>query len=507
VWPSPRGVENAQARICYAAAAVVPIAVLFDLDGLLSDTERLHCLAYRRAFAEMGHELTDAEYRSHWIRQGLGIDDYYRMNRLEGDPAICRARKTKIYDDLVAEQAMPMPGAMQLVDGLHGVCPLAVASSAYRVAVHAVLKKLGIFDRFGAIVTGDDVQRVKPAPDLLLVAAERLGVPPRQCVVLEDAEKGVIAAHRAGMAVIAVPTADTMDNDFSLATKIVTSLCEITFDVLYETVHGYVHGYGEREAERLVDQATTLAELLHADTHYPDGARVLEAGCGTGAQTVILAKASPGATFTCVDRSVESLQTAERSARALDLQNTSFVRADLYDLPFDERSFDHVFVCFVLEHVRDPLGVLRRLSRVLRPGGTITVIEGDHGSAQYHPASDLAQHTIDCLVAVQAHHGGDARIGRRLYPLLVEAGFAEVGVSPRVVYADATRPAWVDGFTNKTFIAMVRGAREAALELGLTDPARWDRGIGELSRTAERDGTFTYLFYKAIGLRTGNRSR
>jgi SAM-dependent methyltransferase len=263
----------------------------------------------------------------------------------------------------------------------------------------------------------------------------------------------------------------------------------------------YVHGYHEREAERLRDQATTLADLLHADTRYPDGARVLEAGSGTGAQTRFLAQASSGASFTCVDVSADSLAVAERSARTLGLSNVAFRRADLFDLPFADASFDHVFVCFVLEHLADPLGALAELRRVLAPGGSITVIEGDHGSALYQPASQEAAHTIDCLVRAQAAAGGDALIGRRLFPLLVEAGFEGVAVSPRIVYADASRPTWVDGFTRATFIAMVEGARDKALSLGLTDRARWERGIAELRRTADEDGTFTYLFYKVIGTR------
>jgi SAM-dependent methyltransferase len=263
----------------------------------------------------------------------------------------------------------------------------------------------------------------------------------------------------------------------------------------------YVHGYDEREAERLRDQATTLAELLHADTRYPDGARVLEAGSGTGAQTRFLASASPGASFTCVDVSAESLEVAAGSAKALGLSNVAFLRADLFHLPFADASFDHVFVCFVLEHLADPLGALAELRRVLAPGGSITVIEGDHASAIYSPASQEAAHTIDCLVRAQAAAGGDALIGRRLFPLLAQAGFQGLSVSPRVVYADASRPTWVEGFTRSTFIAMVEGARDKALSLGLTDPARWERGIAALKRTAEADGTFTYLFYKAVGTR------
>ena len=134
--------------------------------------------------------------------------------------------------------------------------------------------------------------------------------------------------------------------------------------------------------------------------------------------------------------------------------------------------------------------------RVLRPSGTLTVIEGDHGSTFFHPHSDKAQRTIECLVQAQAHGGGDANIGRRLFPLLTSVGLRDVHVSPRFVYADSSRPRWVDGFTNKTFIAMVEGAREVSLRLGLIREDEWAEGIADLKRAALDDGTFCYTFFK-----------
>ncbi|HEY3265632.1 MAG TPA: methyltransferase domain-containing protein [Armatimonadota bacterium] len=263
----------------------------------------------------------------------------------------------------------------------------------------------------------------------------------------------------------------------------------------------YVHGYSEREADRLADQAQTLTDLLHHDTCYPDGSAVLEAGCGVGAQTAALATRSPGARFTCIDISPDSLRAAKERAEALGLTNATFQQADIAALPFADAAFDHVFVCFVLEHLPDPVGALRLLSRVLKPGGTLTAIEGDHGSAYFHPESADARRVIDCLARVQRESGADPMIGRRLYPLLREAGFADVHVSPRMVYVDSSRPDLVDGFTLKTFTAMVEGVREPALAAGLIDAAGFDAGIKALKRTAEADGTFCYTFFKALAIR------
>lgn len=261
----------------------------------------------------------------------------------------------------------------------------------------------------------------------------------------------------------------------------------------------YVHGYHARESERLQDQARSLVDLLHADTSYPEGSAVLEAGCGTGAQTVTLARNSPGARFTSIDVSAGSLAEAKARVDAAGLANVQFREADLFDLPFASGSFDHVFVCFVLEHLARPEAALAKLKAVLKPGGSITVIEGDHGSAYFHPDSGAAREAIGCLVELQRRAGGDAMIGRRLYPLLLAAGFDGVRVSPRVVYADASRPALVEGFTRRTFTAMVEGVRASAIASEITDAARFDAGVRDLYRTAEADGVFCYTFFKAVG--------
>lgn len=259
----------------------------------------------------------------------------------------------------------------------------------------------------------------------------------------------------------------------------------------------YVHGYSDREGERLLDQAATLVDYLHAGTAYKPGSRVLEAGCGVGAQTVTLARNSPGAKITSLDLSEESLTEARKAVAAEGITNVTFQKADILNLPFPGGSFDHVFLCFVLEHLPAPAAPLKSLRDVLRPGGTITVIEGDHGSAYFHPDSPWARKAIQCLVDLQARGGGNALIGRQLHPLLAGAGFRKVGVSPRVIYADSSRPDLVEGFTRKTFTAMVEGVREEALGSGLTDEEAWERGIADLYRTARGDGTFNYTFFKA----------
>jgi SAM-dependent methyltransferase len=263
----------------------------------------------------------------------------------------------------------------------------------------------------------------------------------------------------------------------------------------------YVHGYSLRESERLGDQAQTLSDLLHGDQIYPVGSLVLEAGCGVGAQTVILTRNNPDVSFISVDISPQSLEQAQKAVKQQGSSNVHFQQADIFQLPFDDGMFDAVFVCFVLEHLSKPLAAIEELKRVLKPGGIITVIEGDHGSAYFYPDSMLARRAIQCLVELQAAGGGDALIGRQLYPLLLQNGFERIGVSPRVVYVDSSRPQWVQGFTRNTFTAMVEGVGRQAVQSGMMDTADWEQAIADLYRTSQEDGVFNYTFFKATGVK------
>ncbi|MGD0280004.1 MAG: methyltransferase domain-containing protein [Smithella sp.] len=263
----------------------------------------------------------------------------------------------------------------------------------------------------------------------------------------------------------------------------------------------YVHGYDHRENIRLQDQASTLVELLHSDTSYPAGSLVLEAGCGVGAQTVTLAKNSPNALITSIDISETSVNEARKKTVTAALTNVKFEQADIFNLPYEPDSFDHIFVCFVLEHLSQPVEALQTLKNYLKLGGTITVIEGDHGSAYFYPDSEAAHKAIACQVELQRQAGGNAMVGRELYPLLHSAGFGSIRVSPRMVYVDFSKPELVEGFTKKTFTAMIEGVRAPAIKSGIIQQNVFEKGIRDLYRTAEPDGVFCYTFFKATGIK------
>jgi HAD superfamily hydrolase (TIGR01509 family) len=208
--------------------------VIFDLDGLIADTEPLHCRAYQMAFAERGVELNANEYAEHWVRNGKGIVDWVERRGLALDPYGLRVRKSEHYLTLLESSLRPMEGAMELLEALQGIRRMALASSSYRDAIDGVLAGLQIAPYFEAIVSGLDVANVKPSPDIFLKAARDLAVDPTECLVLEDAEKGVLAAHRAGMRCVAVPNDFTKHHDFSKATRVCASLRQVNCDFLRE---------------------------------------------------------------------------------------------------------------------------------------------------------------------------------------------------------------------------------------------------------------------------------
>jgi SAM-dependent methyltransferase len=263
----------------------------------------------------------------------------------------------------------------------------------------------------------------------------------------------------------------------------------------------YVHGYSNREAIRLNDQANTLDEILHHDTLFPPGGIVLEAGCGVGSQTKIIARKNPETHFISVDLSEESIDAAYELIQYLAIDNVEFQQADIFKLPFNDETFDSVFICFVLEHLHNTVGALTELKRVLKKDGMIMVIEGDHGSTFFYPDSHYAHLAIDCQVQLQKLHGGNSNIGRELYPLLHAAGFENIRISPRMVYVDATRGQLVEGFIKNTFTAMIEGVGPDAIQQGIIDKSSFEQGIKDLYRTAGMDGVFSYTFFKGTGMK------
>ncbi|MDD5591238.1 MAG: class I SAM-dependent methyltransferase [Dehalococcoidales bacterium] len=267
-------------------------------------------------------------------------------------------------------------------------------------------------------------------------------------------------------------------------------------------MHRYVHGYSDREAQRLREQSLIIENLLHSDPSYPAGSLILEAGCGIGAQTVILARRSPHARIISVDISLDSLRKAGAIIDNQGMGVVSLQQSDILTLPFREGIFDHVFVCFVLEHLDRPVDALIELKRVLKKGGTITVIEGDHGSCFWYPETAESRKVWQCLIDVQKNLDHNPLIGRQLYSLLKRSGFDIGYVLPRWLYADGSNPRLMNDGVSKIMVPMLETAREQALNLRLIAEVTWRKGIDDLYHTAESPGgTFFYTWFKGVGIK------
>jgi HAD superfamily hydrolase (TIGR01509 family) len=189
----------------------LPAAVLFDLDGLLIDSEPLWTIAEKEIAAGLGGEFTPT-IKAAMIGQALPVAVPILLEGLD-TPASRAADPEEVARDLLALVAelfaadLPLqPGALALLEAVRSAgVPAALVSSSYRVLVDTALVALGT-DRFAVTVAGDEVAASKPAPDPYLVAIQRLAVPPERCVVLEDSGAGMRSALAAGCACVLVPT-------------------------------------------------------------------------------------------------------------------------------------------------------------------------------------------------------------------------------------------------------------------------------------------------------------
>ncbi|HEX9246377.1 MAG TPA: HAD family phosphatase [bacterium] len=210
-------------------------AVIFDLDGLIIDSETPDVLAWQAAYARYGLSFPVDSWLQNIGRTDGPFDPYVPFRR-PGSPATPEAVAAiwrEHHDRLIDEYFKPLPGVVPLLTSLrHRGIRTAVASSSRRSWIRRVLTGLDLDAQFDAEAGGDEVPRAKPAPDVYLLAARRLGAPPEACAALEDSTNGVRAAKAAGMACVAVPSALTRPMDFSAADLVVSSLEEVTVETI-----------------------------------------------------------------------------------------------------------------------------------------------------------------------------------------------------------------------------------------------------------------------------------
>lgn len=203
-------------------------AVIFDLDGVLVDSEPVHFRAANRILAKYGKAISEAEYRR-FIGWGETAT-WVAWKELYALPASVNELAVQIRAASLHEIAIDLPIIAPAVDLARQLradgMPLALASSSPHDRIDAELHVAGLQDIFAVRVSGEDpeIKHPKPAPDVYLHAAALLGARPESCLAIEDSATGALAAHRAGMTVVAVPTAMTADQDFGVADVVIESL-------------------------------------------------------------------------------------------------------------------------------------------------------------------------------------------------------------------------------------------------------------------------------------------
>jgi beta-phosphoglucomutase len=207
------------------------LAVIFDMDGVLVDSYRAHLKSWQRVGAEEGRHVTEEEFAAQFGRTSREIIAGTWGDGRYSDDDIARIddRKEAAFREILAADFPPMPGVQELLDSLHSAgFALGVGSSGPPENVDLVLDCLGNRTRWGAVVTATDVTRGKPDPQVFLIAAQRMGVSPSRCAVVEDAPAGIQAAKAAGMASIGMASTGRSREILSEADLVVDSLGQLS---------------------------------------------------------------------------------------------------------------------------------------------------------------------------------------------------------------------------------------------------------------------------------------
>jgi beta-phosphoglucomutase len=217
------------------------LAVIFDMDGVLVDTYLAHYQSWLMMAEREGLSFTEAEFAPTFGRTSREIIAHFWGDGRFDDAEIAAldALKEAAFREIIAENFPAMPGVKELLAALHeNGFKLAVGSSGPPENVAMVVENLNSQHLFGSVVTGMDVTRGKPDPQVFLLAAERLKVPPSRCTVVEDARPGIEAAHAAGMKAVGLVSTGRTRQELAAADLLAATLAELSPDVFRRLIGG-----------------------------------------------------------------------------------------------------------------------------------------------------------------------------------------------------------------------------------------------------------------------------
>lgn len=261
----------------------------------------------------------------------------------------------------------------------------------------------------------------------------------------------------------------------------------------------YLHGFSPTEQARLQRQARIAESTIFRTIDYSGATRLLEVGSGVGAQTEILLRRFPDLHATCIDLSEPQLAAARENLGKMPWLDGRYAlhRADATDLPFEPRSFDSAFLCWVLEHVPSPARVLSEVRRVLAPGSPVYITEVMNSSFLLDPYSPNVWRYWMAFNDFQYEHGGDPFVGAKLGNLLLAGGYRDVTTEIKTFHFDNREPA-----RRKIMIAfweeLLLSAADKLIDAGAVTPDVVDGMRREMQQVqSDPDAVFFYAFVQA----------
>lgn len=216
-------------------------AVIFDVDGLIIDSEPLHLQAYNDILENYGIKISENEYSKIVGNKTEIILKYIKTKySINESIDVLLSLKNSRYQNLKKNNTVPRDGVLDLITKIYSKqYKLAIATSSNRKETNDVLSFLELTDKFDIVVSEDDVNYVKPNPEIFNFISNKLNISASNCVVLEDSERGIMAAKLAKMKCIAVPNSITKNNDFSSADIVVENFNQISIEILEDVAKSY----------------------------------------------------------------------------------------------------------------------------------------------------------------------------------------------------------------------------------------------------------------------------